>query len=100
MTLAIDGRIFINDDGHYNLPGGEFFTSPVEDSANGYIRYSFPASFNGRSIEDVRLRFENGSVVEARGGQGQDYLDKMRGLDEGAACLGEFAFGNNRTKNT
>jgi aminopeptidase len=105
LTLAIDGRIFINDDGHYNLPGGEFFTSPVEDSANGYIRYSFPASFNGRSIEDVRLRFENGSVVEARAGQGQDYLDKMLGLDEGARRLGEFAFGNNRnvdrcTKNT
>ncbi len=96
LTLSIDGRTFINDDGHKNFPGGEFFTSPVEDSANGYIRYSFPASFGGRSVEDVRLRFENGVVVEATAAQGQDYLDKMLGMDEGARRLGEFAFGNNR----
>jgi aminopeptidase len=105
LTLSIDGRTFINDDGHYNFPGGEFFTGPVEDSANGYIRYSFPASFNGRSVEDVRLRFEHGVVVEARAAHGQDYLDKMLSLDEGARRLGEFAFGNNSkvdrcTKNT
>jgi aminopeptidase len=96
LTLSIDGRTFINDSGHKNFPGGEFFTSPVEDSANGYIRYSFPASFGGRSVEDVRLRFENGVVVEATAAQGQDYLDKMLGMDEGARRLGEFAFGNNR----
>src|SRR5713226_449860 len=105
VSFSIDGRIFINDDGHYNFPGGEFFTGPVEDSANGYIRYSFPASFGGRSVEDVRLRFESGVVVEATAAQGQDYLDKMLAMDEGARRLGEFAFGNNRnvdrcTKNT
>ncbi len=96
LTFSIDGRLFINDDGHYNFPGGEFFTGPVEDSVNGYIRYSFPASYGGRSVEDVRLRFENGVVVEASAAQGQDYLDKMLSLDEGARRLGEFAFGNNR----
>ncbi len=96
LTLSIDGRIFINDDARKNFPGGEFFTGPVEDSANGYIRYSFPASFGGRSVEDVRLRFENGVVVAATAVQGQDYLDRMLSLDEGARHLGEFAFGNNR----
>jgi aminopeptidase len=96
LTFSIDGRVFINDDGHYNFPGGEFFTGPVEDSANGTIRYSFPASYGGRSVEDVRLRFEHGVVVEATAAQGQDYLDKMLGMDEGARRLGEFAFGNNR----
>jgi aminopeptidase len=95
LTFSVAGRTFINSDGHFNFPDGEFFTGPVEDSANGYIRYSFPASFGGRSVEDVRLRFENGVVVEAQAGQGQDYLDKMLGLDEGARRLGEFAFGNN-----
>jgi aminopeptidase len=96
LTLSIAGRSFISDDGHKNFPGGEFFTSPVEDSANGYIRYSFPASFNGRSVEDVRLRFESGVVVEAQAAQGQEYLEQMLGLDDGAKRLGEFAFGNNR----
>ncbi len=96
LTLSVAGRTFLNDDGHYNFPGGEFFSGPVEDSANGYIRYSFPASFGGRSVEDVRLRFEHGVVVEATAAQGQDYLDKMLAMDEGARRLGEFAFGNNR----
>jgi len=96
LTLSIEGRTFINDDGHKNFPGGEFFTGPVENSANGTIRYSFPASFNGRSVQDVRLRFENGVVVEASAANGQDYLDAMLGMDEGARRLGEFAFGNNR----
>ncbi len=105
LTFSVEGRSFINDDGHYNMPGGEFFTGPVEESAEGIIRYSFPSSFNGRTVEDVRLRFEHGAVVEARAAQGQDYLDQMLTLDEGARRIGEFAFGNNRnvdrcTKNT
>lgn len=99
LTLSIEGRTFINDDGHKNFPGGEFFTGPVENSANGTIRYSFPASFGGRSVQDVRLRFENGVVVEASAADGQDYLEAMLGMDEGARRLGEFAFGNNRNVN-
>lgn len=99
LTFSIEGRNFLNDDGKKNFPGGEFFTSPVDDSANGYIRYSFPASFGGRSAENVRLRFANGVVVEATATQGQDHLEKMLGMDEGARRLGEFAFGNNRNIN-
>ena len=96
LTFSIEGRTFINDDAHYNMPGGEFFTGPLEHTANGYIRYSFPATFQGRSVEDVRLRFENGVVVEASAAQGQPFLDKMLSLDDGARRLGEFAFGNNK----
>jgi aminopeptidase len=95
LTLSIEGRPFINCDGHLNFPDGEFFTGPVENSANGYIRYSFPSSFNGVSVEDIRLRFEDGVVVEASAAKGQAYLDQMLSVDEGARRLGEFAFGNN-----
>jgi aminopeptidase len=95
LTLSIADRMFINSDGKRNFPSGEFFTGPVENSANGCIRFSFPASYNGRSVEDVRLRFEKGVVVEATAAQGQDYLEKMLDMDEGARRLGEFAFGTN-----
>lgn len=95
LTFSIEGRPFINCDGRLNFPDGEFFTSPIENSANGFIRYSFPCSFNGVSVEDVRLRFENGVVVEASAARGQAYLDEMLSVDEGARRLGEFAFGNN-----
>lgn len=96
LTFSIVGRPFISCDGHLNFPDGEIFTSPIENSANGCIRYSFPCSFNGVSVEDVRLRFEHGVVVGATAARGQDYLDHMLGVDEGARRLGEFAFGNNR----
>jgi aminopeptidase len=95
LSLSIEGRRFINDNGAKNLPGGEFFTSPVETSANGVIRYTYPAIYMGRSVENVRLRFEEGVVVEATAKVGQDFLEEMLDLDAGARRLGEFAFGNN-----
>ena len=95
LTLLIGGRTFMNSNAKRNFPSGEFFTGPIENSANGHIHFNFPASYGGRSVEGVRLRFENGVVVEATAAQGQDYLEKMLNMDEGARRLGEFAFGNN-----
>jgi aminopeptidase len=95
LRLSIAGRIFRNSDGKRNFPSGEFFTGPVEDSALGHIHYTVPSSVNGRSVQDIHLTFRDGRVVEATAGQGQEFLDKMLDLDEGARFLGEFAFGNN-----
>jgi aminopeptidase len=95
LRLSIAGRIFRNSDGKRNFPSGEFFTGPVEDSAQGHIRYTVPSNVNGRGVQDIRLRFEAGRVVEATAAQGQLYLDQMLAMDEGARFLGEFAFGNN-----
>jgi aminopeptidase len=105
LTLSIAGRRFINSDGKRNFPSGEFFTGPVEDSANGVIRFTVPAAHNGHAIAGVRLAFQDGKVVEASADQGQDFLLQMLELDDGARYLGEFAFGNNlrvthATKNT
>ena len=99
LTLSIQDRIFINSDGKRNFPSGEFFTSPVEDSANGVIQFDIPSSHGGRAIEGVRLVFRNGEVVEASARQGEEYLQRMIKLDAGAKFLGEFAFGNNRLIN-
>jgi aminopeptidase len=95
LRLSIAGRIFRNSDGKRNFPSGEFFTGPIEDSANGHIRYAIPSNVNGRSVQDIRLRFEAGRVVEATAAQGQAFLDQMLELDSGARYLGEFAIGNN-----
>lgn len=105
LRLSIDGRIFINSDGKRNFPSGEFFTGPLEKSANGVIQFDVPSSYNGRTIEGVRLVFREGKVIEASARQGQEYLESMLDLDAGARYLGEFAFGNNpgvvrATKNT
>ena len=95
LVLSIENRTFINSDGKRNFPSGEFFTGPVEDSANGVIQFDIPASHDGRTIEGVRLVFREGKVVEANARQGQAYLEHMLEIDAGARYLGEFAFGNN-----
>jgi aminopeptidase len=95
LTLSIEGRTWINSDGKRNFPSGEIFTGPVEESVNGTIRFSFPVVTSGREIEDIRLRFENGKVVEASAAKNEAYLLQQLDSDEGARYLGEFAFGTN-----
>ena len=95
LRLSIAGRSFINDAGRRNMPGGEVFTSPVEDSVEGWIEFSFPAIFGGREVENVRLVFRGGRVVEAHAAKGEEFLVRMLHTDEGAQRLGEFAVGNN-----
>ncbi|EKP94584.1 aminopeptidase [Thermaerobacter subterraneus] len=95
LTLSVAGRTWINADGHINFPDCEVFTGPVEESVRGTIRFSFPGIFQGKEIEDIRLRFEDGRVVEARAARGQDLLEALLGTDEGARYVGEFAIGTN-----
>jgi len=77
------------------MPDGEVFTSPVETETEGEIRYTFPALYHGREVEDVRLRFEAGRVVHAEAARGGDYLASLLEMDAGARALGEVAFGLN-----
>jgi aminopeptidase len=95
LTLAVGGRTWIPADGRENFPDGEVFTAPHETSAEGEIRFSYPAVFRGRQVDDVRLRFHGGEVVEATAARGQDFLEEMIAVDEGARRVGELAFGLN-----
>jgi aminopeptidase len=95
LSLSIASRTFINADGKKNMPSGEIFTGPVEDSANGWVRFTYPAIHGGREVEGVELRFESGRVVEARATKNQDYLISLLDSDPGARYLGEFAIGTN-----
>ncbi|MCO5226073.1 MAG: aminopeptidase [Thermomicrobiales bacterium] len=95
FTVSVDGRTWINSDGRKNFPCGEVFTGPVETSANGYVHFSFPVVTGGRRIEDIRLRFEDGKVVDATAAKNEEYLITMLDTDKGARYLGEFAFGTN-----
>jgi aminopeptidase len=95
LTLSVTGRKFINSAGRHNMPCGEVFTGPVEDSANGEIFYSIPSAVQGREVSGVRLKFEAGRVVEASAEKGQEYLEAMLDADEGARYLGELGIGTN-----
>lgn len=95
LTISVAGRTWINDDGKVNMPGGEVFTGPVEDSADGYIRFDYPALWRGYEVRDIKLVFKRGEVVEAYAGYGEEFLKKMLETDEGARRIGELAFGLN-----
>jgi aminopeptidase len=95
VTLNVSGRHWIPCVGEHNMPDGEFFTGPVEDSATGEVAFSFPASYGGRSVSGVRFRFEDGKVVDATAEQGEDFLIEMLDTDEGARRLGELGIGTN-----
>lgn len=95
LTLSVEGRSWVNSDGKRNFPSGEIFTGPVEDSANGHIRFTYPVVTGGREIQDIRLRFEHGKVVDASAVKHEDYLIRTLDTDPGARFLGEFAFGTN-----
>jgi aminopeptidase len=96
LTLSLAGRTGSVDDGHLNMPGGEVFYSPVEDSANGVIHFSeFPAVLYGTEVEGARLVFEQGRIVEATADRNAEFLDQTLAIDAGARRLGELGIGLN-----
>lgn len=96
LHLSIKGRTFINSSGGCNMPDGEIFTGPVEDSLEGHITYSYPAIYGGREVENIQLWFEHGRVVKATAGKNLGFLLSTLDTDEGARSVGEFAIGTNK----
>jgi aminopeptidase len=95
LTLSIKGRKAIPGLGEHNVPDGEVFTAPVDNSANGHIYFDFPAIRLGNEVRDVRLTFKDGRITDYKAAKGEDFLKAMVELDEGSHRLGEFATGTN-----
>jgi aminopeptidase len=95
LSLDIDGRPFINCDGHENMPDGEVFTGPVENSIEGHVYFSYPAIHAGREVTGVRLWFKDGKVVKASAEKNEEFLQATLDTDEGSRYVGEFAIGTN-----
>jgi aminopeptidase len=95
LRLNVSGRTFIPAEGKHNMPDGEFFTGPVEDSVNGEVTFSYPAVYGGREVAGVHLRFEDGRVVDASASRNEEFLIQTLDTDEGARRLGELGIGTN-----
>jgi aminopeptidase len=95
IRLGIEGRHFIACDGIHNMPDGEFFTGPIEDSVEGEVTFHLPAMVSGREISGVRFRFEGGRVVDASAEHGEEFLINLLDTDEGSRTLGELGIGTN-----
>jgi aminopeptidase len=95
LTLSVAGRKFVNACGLNNMPDGEIFTGPLEDSLNGWVKFNYPAIYSGVMVEGVELTFSSGKVTQARAGKNQPFLLEMLESDAGARYVGEFAIGTN-----
>ena len=95
LTLSVKGRTFLNSFGTFNMPDGEIYTGPVEDSVNGWVKFTYPANYGGASVEGAELTFSNGRVSTAKADKNQDFLLKTLDIDAGSRTLGEFAIGTN-----
>ena len=93
--MSVEGRTFINSAGRRNMPCGEVFTGPIEDSGNGHVYFGVPAAIGGREVAGARLRFEGGKVVEASAEKGEEFLTSLLDTDAGARYLGELGIGTN-----
>jgi aminopeptidase len=96
VTMRIAGNTTLNDYGEKNLPGGEVFTAPVVDSVEGEVHFDMPLYRQGREIEGVRVRFEEGRVESYSADRNEEVLDGVFDTDEGARYLGELGIGMNR----
>src|SRR3989344_3329159 len=95
LRISIKGRKAENGDGRFNMPDGEVFTSSVENSASGFITYTYPALYLGKEFQNVRLEFKGGRVVKATADKGETDLNKILDMDAGARFIGELGIGNN-----
>jgi len=94
LILSVEGRKWINCSGQTNLPDGEVYTSPVEDSVNGNIRFTYPGIYMGKEVENIYLEFKDGEVIKATAAKGEDILQEILNV-ENTKKIGEFAIGTN-----
>ncbi|MFN0015730.1 MAG: aminopeptidase [Saprospiraceae bacterium] len=94
ISFSTQGRTWINSDGQNNMPSGEVFTSPIEDSVNGVVRFSYPALYQGHEVEDATLWVKNGLIEKWEARRGQDFLDRIFQMP-GTRRFGEAAIGTN-----
>ncbi len=76
LRMSIQGRAFEGASGRLNFPDGEIYTTPVEESVNGWVRFAYPAIYMGREVIDVELWFEAGQDRQRKGQQGPGFADR------------------------
>lgn len=95
LSCSIKDRRFVESAGKYNFPDGEIFTGPVENSVNGWVRFRYPAIYDGQEVNDIELWFETGKIVKEKANKGQALLTALLNSDAGARYLGEWGIGTN-----
>lgn len=94
ITFSVKNRLWINSDGKTNMPSGEVYTSPVEDSVNGIVHFDYPSVYVGEEVEGITLWVKKGWIEKWEARKGQTVLNRIFQID-GARRFGEVAIGTN-----
>lgn len=94
ISFSVKNRIWINSDGKANMPSGEVFTGPVENSVNGHIHFDYPSIYMGNEVQGITLKVKDGEVIHWEAEKGADFLNTIFDI-EGARYFGEVAIGTN-----
>ena len=94
ISFSVKDRIWINSDGRTNMPSGEVFSAPIEDSVNGVVHFDYPSIFMGVEVQGITLEVKDGLVVKWDAHKGGEILDQVFAID-GARRFGEVAIGTN-----
>ena len=95
LTFSMAGRRWMVGDGTFNMPDGEIATAPLTETLHGHVTFEWPGVLGGRLMENIRLRWEHGTLVHASASTNDDFLQRIVSTDAGASLLGEFAMGTN-----
>lgn len=95
LTVDVSGRKWINCCGTENFPDGEIFTTPLKEGVEGKVRFTYPAIYKQREVQDVQLELQSGKIVSARAARGEDFLNSILNTDQGSRYIGEIAIGTN-----
>jgi aminopeptidase len=95
LSFNVSGRLWLNCDGRLNMPDGEIFTGPIEDSGNGWVNFTYPAIYNSQEADGVRLELKDGKIIKATAKKGEQFLNDTLDTDEWSRFIGELAIGTN-----
>lgn len=95
LRFSVRGRKWMNSDGQTNMPSGEVFSAPLEDSVEGNIYFDLPSVFKGQRVRGIELFVKEGEVYMWDAEEGLELLDAVFSIDAGARRFGEVAIGCN-----
>lgn len=97
LSFSIKNRLSLGvDNGKHNIPDGECFIAPIEDSTEGYIKFELPQIYNGNEVEGIYLEFKNGKIVNYESQSNKKFLENILESHEGNKRIGEFGIGMNQ----
>lgn len=95
LKMKINGKQAIADLGEDNMPGGEIFMAPIRESANGWIKFDYPAIRSGNEVSGIYVEFKDGKAIKMKADKNEKFLKGMLNVDENASYLGELGIGMN-----